>query len=1421
MDYRRRRATDHERRDAYGEPPRLGELFSILNGGTYNHNVVSASPFGLQGDIPGSGSRVFDASSTVVIQKWGNFGNPLVPLPSVAWGHLTIAVTNLGTNWDQSGQLQTVNGNLSIQNTSGGFDFVLSNTSSYTMNIGGNLQVSGGRFNLSFGSSGTKVVNLGGNLSQSGPGLIYASAPSATVNFTGGPSLVTYSSSTGNVSTTNLNWGIAAGKTVQFNNPFTNSAGRTFNINLGGILLARSLIANSGLFSVNGEFRLGDGGAASGGPAFSYSATGTLSFASTGSFNVSGANGAFTYWSPNPPNPPQNITVLGGGVTLSFPPRTVGGLFQYAAGVTNAHVLILNGTSQVNTGGFIVSGSPIYGGSSTLRYNTGGTYGRNGEWLPNVTSGAGYPANVFVFGTNLDLPNGSAGSFFQMAGNLSIEGTSTLNLNGTPTMTQPLTVLGNITNDGTLTLSTSSGGGLTVHGNFTNNATGIFNANASNLTFSGGNSQTWSDASGAQNFGAVVINKTSGVVSVSGTVNVSSLTVTAGALGGTGTVVGPINVGSGGTVAPGTSPGILNTGNISFTSGSTFDVEINGTTPGTGHDQLNVTGTVSLGGATLNLSGSHTPAAGNTFTIVNNDNIDLITGNFTMGTGGTDSNGGTLAQGDTISNFLGSGLNATISYINGLNDVVLTVQAPGPGTYVWTPAVLATDFQVPTNWNPTRVLPDPGDVLIFDGDVTLAPIVENVPTQTIAAMRLQDANIAVTMRTSGSNTLTISGATGTDLSVPSGTSLTVDGLNALRLSLTSATPSSIGGQIILQGGAHRLLSANAGQVQFLSGAIFTTATGLSGNPFGTGNAGDGVNFGIAFQNGSSYFHNAGNSPFGDASHGVASFQTGSLATFLTASGFEGSGRTYANLAIGKTDPGGIAVNASHTGSLDFQVDNLEINSPAASNSFLTFTGTGTSAIRVRGNITSNGGVGTIPDVTLTPGPTGLGIIIFKLAGGSLTFGNDGTNGHAINLDGSAQVNAGTTLTLNRPVQMGLTATNILSIQAAADLLHGDADGYVIGFERLNFSASAGTVTKTFPVGTVNGYSPVDVELSISSSGDYQQTVKAFQGQHPSISGTDALQRYWNITPVSGVAAATPNQLTLHYLAGDVVGTEGNYQFFKNNGGVFTQLTPDVLNTTSHFATKNGPFLFSDWTLADPAAVQEGTIQFFGLSVSNFEANGNIPFTVTRSGGSDGEVSVNYNLVDIGATGGATYTGSTDYINTSGTVTWAAGDATDKTINVTVCDDADFEGNENFRAELVTPTGGATVGSPSTIIGIIVNDDAAPDVSVAVSPSSVSEDGATNLVYTFTRTVGTTNALTVNFSASGIASSSTDYALTDATTFDGTNGTVTIAASNTTASVTVNPTTDATYETNETVILTVTSGGGYNVGPCRCNRHDHE
>jgi hypothetical protein len=204
--------------------------------------------------------------------------------------------------------------------------------------------------------------------------------------------------------------------------------------------------------------------------------------------------------------------------------RTVTGTFQYAAGVSGANNLTLNGTSQVNLGGF-VSGSPTYGGSSLLKYNIGGTYGRNGEWLPGVVSGAGYPNHVQLSNnTILDLPNASTSQAFQLAGALTIDSGSTMEIAGTTPLAAPLNVLGALSNAGTLRLSTANGGNLNVAGNVSNS--GTYTHNTRTLTLGGNTAATWTGA--GTDFGAVVINKTSNVVTLSSALSVQTLTLTSG-----------------------------------------------------------------------------------------------------------------------------------------------------------------------------------------------------------------------------------------------------------------------------------------------------------------------------------------------------------------------------------------------------------------------------------------------------------------------------------------------------------------------------------------------------------------------------------------------------------------------------------------------------------------------------------------------------------------------------------------------------------------------------------------------------------------------------------------------------------------------------------------------------------------------------
>lgn len=140
----------------------------------------------------------------------------------------------------------------------------------------------------------------------------------------------------------------------------------------------------------------------------------------------------------------------------------------------------------------------------------------------------------------------------------------------------------------------------------------------------------------------------------------------------------------------------------------------------------------------------------------------------------------------------------------------------------------------------------------------------------------------------------------------------------------------------------------------------------------------------------------------------------------------------------------------------------------------------------------------------------------------------------------------------------------------------------------------------------------------------------------------------------------------------------------------------------------------------------GMVQFSSASYSGNEDGGPISVTVTRTDGSAGAISVDYGVAAaptfIDRLGGGTATGGTsctegvDYITPSGTLNWAGGDSADKTIQIQLCPDAEFEPDESFVIELTSATGGAQIGEPSEASIAILNDDAEPTPTPTSSPS---------------------------------------------------------------------------------------------------------
>ncbi|MDT4966986.1 MAG: hypothetical protein QOJ64_1723 [Acidobacteriota bacterium] len=159
---------------------------------------------------------------------------------------------------------------------------------------------------------------------------------------------------------------------------------------------------------------------------------------------------------------------------------------------------------------------------------------------------------------------------------------------------------------------------------------------------------------------------------------------------------------------------------------------------------------------------------------------------------------------------------------------------------------------------------------------------------------------------------------------------------------------------------------------------------------------------------------------------------------------------------------------------------------------------------------------------------------------------------------------------------------------------------------------------------------------------------------------------------------------------------GNASFFVSvpaaslTGKFITATATDDNNNTSELA------------LSAQVTGLPGVLQFSAPTYSVNENGAQATITVMRTGGSIGQVAVQF------ATSDGTAKKPGDYIATSGTLSWVDGDASSKTFNVSIIDDNTYEQTEALNLTLSSPAGGATLGAQSTAALTIIDDEQAPD-----------------------------------------------------------------------------------------------------------------
>ncbi len=226
------------------------------------------------------------------------------------------------------------------------------------------------------------------------------------------------------------------------------------------------------------------------------------------------------------------------------------------------------------------------------------------------------------------------------------------------------------------------------------------------------------------------------------------------------------------------------------------------------------------------------------------------------------------------------------------------------------------------------------------------------------------------------------------------------------------------------------------------------------------------------------------------------------------------------------------------------------------------------------------------------------------------------------------------------------------------------------------------------------------------------------------------------------------------------------------------------------------------TITGPNDALPGTIAFDPASYSVSESAGTVVVTVTRTGGDDGAVSVNY----AGVAGG-TASMPDDYADVSGTLTWADQDSASQTFTVSIVNDSLYELDETAFLELSGVTGGASLGTHDATVTITgPNDVVAGTIGFDPTSYTVNESAGTVTV-TVTRTGGDDGAASVHYAdlGTGTATSGSDYTAITAGTLSWDDG------DSTDRIISISILQDVLHEATETINLGLSGAEGATIG----------
>ena len=219
-------------------------------------------------------------------------------------------------------------------------------------------------------------------------------------------------------------------------------------------------------------------------------------------------------------------------------------------------------------------------------------------------------------------------------------------------------------------------------------------------------------------------------------------------------------------------------------------------------------------------------------------------------------------------------------------------------------------------------------------------------------------------------------------------------------------------------------------------------------------------------------------------------------------------------------------------------------------------------------------------------------------------------------------------------------------------------------------------------------------------------------------------------------------------------------------------------------------------------LERPVIQFDSATYTVNEGDGTATIGLTRTGGTEGEVTVDY------ATSAGTATAGSDYTESSGTASFADG-VTTASFTVPITDDTEDEGDETVNLSLSGPGGGAVIGTPDAATLSIIDNDGPPAIRFSSPTYSVVESEGPATI-TLLRSGSPDPEVTVDIVYPNTAGDPS--AATENEDYTQGPGSVTFAAGETTRTFTIGITDDTDDEPDETVQMGLANPtGGASLG----------